>query len=53
MGVWIAYSYSLDFSDHFTCINYFDPSYGLKVIEFQSFNHLLVFVELNLLLNSN
>ena len=28
----IPYSYSLYFSDKFLCINYFNPSYGLKDI---------------------
>src|ERR1044071_4232442 len=36
---WIAYSYSLYFSDQFSCIKFLNPSYGLKVIEFQSLNH--------------
>ena len=39
-GVWIAYSYSLYFSDQLSCINYFNPTYGLKDIEFQSFNQI-------------
>ena len=39
MGVWIADSYSLYFSDQFSCIKFFDLSYGLKDIEFQSLNH--------------
>jgi len=33
----IAYSYTLYFSDQLSCINYFDLTYGLKDIEFQSF----------------
>ena len=32
----ITYSYSLHFSDKFLCINYFNPSYGLKDINFIS-----------------
>ena len=28
----IPYSYSLHFSDKFSCINYFNPGYGLKDI---------------------
>src|SRR4051812_6612660 len=34
--VWIAYSYSLYFSDQFSCIKFFDPIYGLKDIDFIS-----------------
>ena len=46
----IAYSYSLYFSDQFSCIKFFDLSYGLKVIDFQSFNHFKSFSGLFLLL---
>src|SRR3954462_12834777 len=34
----IAYSYLLYFSDQLSCIKFLNPSYGLKVIEFQSLN---------------
>src|SRR3954469_10577269 len=37
VGIRIVYSYSLYFSDEFSCINFFDPSYGLKDIDFQIF----------------
>ena len=53
MDVWIAYSYSLHFSDQFSCIKFFDPSYGLKVIDFQSFNQLKVFLDFFYYFNSN
>ena len=32
--MWIAYSYSLYFSEQFSYINYFHLIYGLKVIKF-------------------
>ena len=37
MNLWVAYSYSLYFSDQLSCIKFFHRSYGLKDIEFQSF----------------
>src|SRR3954469_21689763 len=39
----ILYPYSLYFSDQFSCIKFFDLSYGLKDIEFQSLNHFKSF----------
>ena len=51
VGVWVAYLYSLYFSDQFSCIKFFDPSYGLKDIKFQSLNHFKVFSEFLLILN--
>src|SRR4051812_27772108 len=36
----MAYSYSLYFSDQFSCIKFFDLSYGLFYTIFQSLNHL-------------
>ena len=39
--MWIGYSDSTHFSDHFSYINYFNPSYGLKDMIFQNFNHFL------------
>ena len=42
----MAYSYSLYFSDQFSCIKFFDLSYGLKDIDFQSLNQLKAFLEL-------
>ena len=51
--MWIAYSYSLYFSDQFSCIKFFNPSYGLKDIDFQSLNHFKSFSGILLLLNSN
>ena len=38
MGIRIAYSYSLYFSDQFSCIKFLNQTYGLKDIEFYSFN---------------
>ena len=49
MDVWVAYSYSLYFFDQFSCIKFFDLSYGLKDIDFQSFNQFKSFLELFLL----
>ena len=40
VDIWVAYSYSLDFSDQLSCIKFFHPSYGLKDIDFQSFIQL-------------
>ena len=37
----MTYSDSLYFSDHFSYINYFHPSYGLFYMNFQSFKHFL------------
>ena len=51
MDVWIAYPYLLYFSDQFSCIKFFNPSYGLKDIEFQSLNHFKRFFGFLLLLN--
>ena len=42
MDIQIAYSYSLYFSDQFSCIKFFDPTYGLKDMIFQSLNHLKI-----------
>src|SRR4051812_24583552 len=35
----LAYSYSSYFSDQVSCIKYFNLTYSLKDINFQSFNH--------------
>src|SRR3954464_10299551 len=35
----IAYSYPWYISDQLSCRKYFDSSYGLKDINYQSFNH--------------
>ena len=35
----IAYSYSLYFSDQFSCIKFLNLTYGLKDIQIQSLNH--------------
>ena len=43
VDMWIPYRYSLYFSDQFSCINFFDLSYGLKDIEFQRFKHFKSF----------
>ena len=43
MDIQIAYSYSLYFSDQISCIKFFDLTYGLKDIDFQSFIHLKTF----------
>src|SRR3954465_14433986 len=45
VDIWIAYSYSLYFSDQFSCIKFLNLSYGLKYIEFQSLNHFKQFSE--------
>ena len=42
MGMWIAYSCSLYFSEQLSCIKYFHPTYGLKDIDFQSFNQFII-----------
>ena len=52
VGIRLAYSYSLYFSDQLSCINYFDITYGLKDIQFQSLNHFIYFLEFLLLINS-
>ena len=44
----IAYSDSTHFSDNITYINYFNPSYGLKDMNFRSFYN---FLELFLFIN--
>ena len=49
--MWMTYSDSLYFSDHFSYINYFHPSYGLFYMNFQSFNDFLEFLDLILILN--
>ena len=40
VDIQIAYSYSWHFSDQISCINYFNLTYGLKDIEFQSLINL-------------
>ena len=51
---WIPYLDSLNFSEQLSCINYFNPGYGLKDINLLSFiqfkNHLNHFLFINLLL---
>ena len=39
--MWVAYSYSLYFSEQLSCIKYFHLTYGLKDINFQSFNQFI------------
>ena len=46
----MTYSDSLYFSDHFSYINYFHPSYGLFYMIFQSLMIFLEFLELILLI---
>ena len=41
------------FFDQFSCKKFLDVSYGLKVIDFQSFNQLKAFSGFLLLLNPN
>ena len=41
----LTYLDSLHFSDHFSYINYFHPSYRLFSMIFQSFLHFLKFQE--------
>ena len=48
-GMWVGYSDSSYFFDHFSYINYFHPSYGLFYMIFQSLNHFLEFLEFNLI----
>ena len=52
MDIQIAYSYSLYFSDQLSCIKFFDLSYGLKDIDFQSLNQLKAFSGFILFINS-
>ena len=40
--MWVAYSYSLYFSEQLSCIKYFHLTYGLKDIDFLSFNHFII-----------
>ena len=47
VDIQIAYSYSLYFSDQFSCIKFFDLSYGLKDINYQSLNLLKAFSGVN------
>ena len=51
-GAWVAYTYSLHFSDQFSCIKFFDQSYGLKDINFQSLINYKSFLEFLLLFKS-
>ena len=51
-GVWIAQLYSLYFSDQLSCIKFFHLIYGLKDIEFQSFNQFKSFSGFTLFINS-
>ena len=41
VGMWVAYSYSLYFSEQLSCIKYFHWTYGLKDIDFLSLNHFI------------
>ena len=43
MGMRVAYPGSLYFSEQLSCIKFFHRSYGLKVINFLSFNQLKAF----------
>jgi hypothetical protein len=45
-GMGIGFSDSTHFSDNFSYINYFKPSYGLKDMNFQSFNDFMEFLDL-------
>ena len=40
--MWVAYSYSLYFFEQLSCIKYFHLTYGLKDIDFLSFNHFII-----------
>ena len=53
MDIRVAYSYSLDFSDQLSCIKFFNLSYGLKDIDFQSFKEFKSFSEFLLFIKSN
>ena len=53
VDIQIAYSYSLYFSDQFSCIKFFDLSYGLKDIDFQSLNQFKSFSGIVLIFKSN
>ena len=52
MGIRAAYTYPLYFSDQISCINYFNPTYGLKDIQFQSFIHFKIISGFIVILNS-
>lgn len=47
VGIRVAYSYSLYFSEQLSGIKYFHPTYGLKDMNFYSFNQFLEFLLLN------
>ena len=49
VGMWITYYCSLYFSDQFSCIKFFDWSYGLKDMNFGSLNDFIFTWELLLL----
>ena len=51
--MWVAYSYSLYFSEQLSCIKFFHPTYGLKDINFPSFNQFISFTGFLLLFNLN
>ena len=52
VGVRAAYLYSLHFSEQLSCIKYFDLTYGLKDIDFQSFIHFNQFLDFFYYLNA-
>ena len=45
VGIRVAYSYLLYFSDQFSCIKFFDLTYGLKDIDFQSLKQFTSFLK--------
>ena len=51
--MWVAYSYSLYFSEQLSCIKYFHLTYGLKDIDFLSFNHFIIISGILLLFKYN
>ena len=48
----IPYSYSLNFSEQLSCINYFNPGYGLKYINLLSLIQYLNQINHFLFINS-
>ena len=51
--MWVAYSYSLYFSEQLSCIKYFHLTYGLKDINFLSFNQFIIISGISFINNSN
>ena len=52
MEQWIPYLDSLNFSEQLSCINYFNPGYGLKDINLLSFIQYLNQLNNFLIINS-